>query len=183
MVAIFVGDSALLIGMLIMFLPLLVTELSRPRDGVWGALIVFFGLVLINGKDQFQGSQILAVVSACLLMVRLGIEVAQSRWHQLSEDEKLSLSSKKRWTTSFWQLQSSMQRLLGNLLNGIKFFWPNTKLTKPEKKWIRPEEQLPVDSLGHDKELVVQPSLEEKQTKGVKIGFEPESPLETPEAS
>ena len=50
----------------------------------------------------------LAVVCSALLISRLGSEVAQARWQQLSPDEQQRLRSKERWLTSFQQLATSV---------------------------------------------------------------------------
>ena len=45
MVATLGGLAALLVGLAILLLPLLATELSRPRDSAWGAVMLLLGLV------------------------------------------------------------------------------------------------------------------------------------------
>ena len=184
MVAILFGGSFLFFGLAFMFLPVLITELSRPRDGVWGAVLVFFGLVLITSLDKLQGTPLLAIVTSSLLIGRLGLEVAQSRWHQLSQDEKLNLTSVSRWSTSFVQLNASVSKLGDNFSHRIKFPQASTKTTKSvKKKWIRLEDPIAVDSLVTDKEQVMKPTLEIEPSEGVSVRFEPESRLDAPEDS
>ena len=40
MLATLSGDVCLLFGLALLLLPLLAVELSRPRDGVWGAIVL-----------------------------------------------------------------------------------------------------------------------------------------------
>lgn len=42
------GILALVLGLVILLLPLLATELSRPRDSFWGAVVLLLGLVLVT---------------------------------------------------------------------------------------------------------------------------------------
>ena len=93
MLAIIFGDFSLFIGFGLLLLPLLLTEVSRPRDALWGALFLLLGLVLVINNERFLGSPMIAVLCGALLIGRLGLEVAQSRLLQLSEEEKLRLRS------------------------------------------------------------------------------------------
>ena len=146
MLANLTGDLCLLVGMAVLLLPLLATELSRPRDGLWGAVVLLLGLVLVTSSDLLRGSPMLAVVCGTLLIGRLGSEVAQSRWHQLSSEEKQRLSSRERWITSVQQLLAAMVSLgnsAGAALTALKPSPPTS--AKPEgtsrtgKRWVRPE--------------------------------------------
>ena len=81
------GSLALALGLAVMLLPLLSPELSRPRDAVWGAVLLLLGLVLVTGADRLSGSPMLAVLCGGLLIGRLGGEVMQLRWSQLTPEE------------------------------------------------------------------------------------------------
>ncbi len=149
MLATLTGDLCLLVGLAILLLPLLATELSRPRDGVWGAIVLLLGLVLVTSSDRLRGAPMLAVACGALLISRLGAEVAQARWNQLSSEEQQRLSSSERWTTSVQQLIAAVVSLSGNagsLLSNIKPSVPSTGSTpkregasKSGKRWVRPE--------------------------------------------
>ena len=52
------GLLALPLGLSVLLLPLLLPELSRPRDSAWGALILLLGLVLVTSADRLSGAQI-----------------------------------------------------------------------------------------------------------------------------
>ena len=139
MLVIFLGDLTLILGFAFLLLPLLVTELSRPRDAIWGAVVLLLGLALLDSRDRFSGPLVLVVVLGALLIFRLGIEIAQSRWHQLGTEEKLRFGSLERWTTSLKQTGASIAELGGALRGLIKIssFKPTSKSIK--KKWVRPE--------------------------------------------
>ena len=84
MVASLSGSLALLVGLAVMLLPLLASELSRPRDALWGAVVLLLGLTLVTSADRLTGSPMLAVLCGGLLIGRLGLEVLQLRWRVLS---------------------------------------------------------------------------------------------------
>lgn len=156
MVATLGGLLALPLGLLVLLLPLLATELSRPRDSVWGALVLMLGLVLVTSADRLTGAPMLGVVCGGLLIGRLLVEVGQARWRQLSPEEQQRLASLERWTTSFGQLGATVAGLghqlgaaaagLGQGLGGGSG-GSNPGLARPPaartkatgKRWVRPE--------------------------------------------
>ena len=56
------GALALLLGLAVLLLPLLTPELSRPRDVLWGAVVLLLGLVLVTSADRLTGAPMLGVV-------------------------------------------------------------------------------------------------------------------------
>lgn len=148
MLATFAGDLCLVSGLAVLMLPLLVTELSRPRDGLWGAVVLLLGLVLVTSSDRLRGAPMLAVACAGLLISRLGSEVAQSRWQQLSPEEQQRLKSSERWSTSLQQLSATITTLLSNTGQALGSLKPKAPAAdRPEgssrtgKRWVRPEPQ------------------------------------------
>ena len=139
MLATLSGDLCLLLGLALLLLPLLAVELSRPRDGVWGAVVLLLGLVLVTSTDRLRGSPMLAVLCAGLLIARLGSEVGQARWNCLSETEQQRFTSLDHWRTSFQQLLITTGRV-GEGISGIaKQLKPAGKSVVTGKKWVRPE--------------------------------------------
>lgn len=146
MLAIVAGDLCLMLGLAVLLLPLLATELSRPRDGIWGGIVLLLGLVLVTSSDRLRGAPMLAVISSTMLIARLGAEVAQSRWQRLSSDEQQRLQSKERWSTSMQQLGTSITTLLSNLRKALGSLKPEPAAPKGEegssrsgKRWVRPD--------------------------------------------
>jgi len=93
MVASLSGTLALVVGMAVVLLPLLASELSRPRDATWGAVVLLLGLTLVTSADRLTGSPMLAVLCGGLLIGRLGVEVLQLRWRALTPEEQQRLLS------------------------------------------------------------------------------------------
>ena len=139
MLATLIGELSLLLGLAVLLLPLFTTELSRPRDGAWGALVLILGLVLITSSDRLQGTPMWTVLLGALLISRLGTEVAQSRWQKLSSEEQLRLISSDSWTTSLKQLGASLANLGGKVNELIEQVRPKPKPNVSNKKWVRPE--------------------------------------------
>ena len=139
MLATLSGDLCLIFGLALLLLPLLAVELSRPRDGVWGAVVLLLGLVLVTSNDRLRGAPMLAVLCAALLIGRLSLEVSQARWSALSTDEQRRFASKDHWRTSLEQLLAAVLKLGGGLGELVQQFKPPQAASTPSKKWVRPE--------------------------------------------
>lgn len=147
MLATISGILALLVGLAVLLLPLLVTEMSRPRDALWGAVVLLLGLVLVTSAERLSGAPMLAVLCGGLLIGRLGGEVLQLRWRQLTPEEQQRLSSAERWTTGLNQLAITVGRLLATVTaagSGLAAALkrparPTAGSPKTTKRWVRPE--------------------------------------------
>jgi hypothetical protein len=142
------GSLALLVGLLLLLLPLLASELSRARDSVWGAVVLLLGLVLVTSAERLTGAPMLAVLCGGLLIGRLGVEVGQGRWRLLTEEERQRLWSVERWQTSLSQIGASLGRLLqlaSGVVGGLGSWVAERRAARPAstKKWVRPEAEAP----------------------------------------
>jgi hypothetical protein len=145
------GLLALLLGLAILLLPLLATELSRPRDSVWGAVVLLLGLILVTSADRLTGAPMLGVLCGGLLIGRLAAEVSQGRWRQLSQEEQQRLWSKERWQTSLQQAGATVTHLIaqvGASSTGLGQWLAERRQPKTSgKRWVRPEEPEPADTV------------------------------------
>ncbi|MCP9942206.1 hypothetical protein KBY70_07385 [Cyanobium sp. ATX 6E8] len=145
------GLLALLLGLAILLLPLLATELSRPRDSVWGAVVLLLGLILVTSADRLTGAPMLGVLCGGLLIGRLAAEVSQGRWRQLSQEEQQRLWSKERWQTSLQQAGATVTHLIaqvGASSTGLGQWLAERRQPKTSgKRWVRPEEPEPAGTV------------------------------------
>ena len=144
MVASLSGTLALVVGMAVVLLPLMASELSRPRDATWGAVVLLLGLTLVTGADRLTGSPMLAVLCGGLLIGRLGLEVLQLRWRALTSEEQQRLLSIERWQTSLNELVVTLARgvaavsaATGTVLAALKR--GGGSKTTSGKRWVRSE--------------------------------------------
>ncbi len=139
------GFLALLVGLLLLLLPLLASELSRARDSFWGAVVLLLGLVLVTSSERLTGAPMLAVLCGGLLIGRLGVEVGQARWRQLTDEERQRLWSLERWQTSLNQLGAALFRLLqlaSGVITGLGAWLAERRAARrpaATKRWVRPE--------------------------------------------
>jgi hypothetical protein len=137
------GALALVIGLAVLLLPLLLPEMSRARDAVWGAVVLLLGLVLVTSAERLRGAPMLGVLCGGLLIGRLSVEVAQARWRQLSEQEQQRFWSPQRWQTALQQFGTTAGRLpaLVTQASQVLLEWlQERKQPKASgKRWVRPE--------------------------------------------
>lgn len=170
------GALALLLGLAVLLLPLLAPELSRPRDAVWGAVVLLLGLVLVTSADRLTGAPMLGVLCGGLLIGRLAVEVGQGRWFRLTEQEQQQLWSTERWQTVLGQLQQAVAQLLAIAggAGGVVGSWIAAKKTAKSsgKRWVRPEaEEAPATE-------AVTPSAASAPSSGPTPEPEPTAPAE-----
>ena len=99
----------------------------------------------------------LGVACAGLLISRLGAEVGQARWLQLSVEERQRLGSRERWTTSLQQLTTVLASLVSATTDTLKSLKPDAK-TGTNKLWVRPEQP------SKDADLDTPPSSESSES-------------------
>ena len=132
------GYLFLFVGFFILVLPLILVELSRPRDWLIGSLCSFLGLFLLVENNFLRGSLNLLVIAMSVLYGIMMSEIIRNRFNQLSDEEKKALSTSERWLVSLKQLG----KIVSSVGNGVAMFFKSTfKNEKPQadKKWVRPE--------------------------------------------
>ena len=135
--AVLIGSLALVAGLLLMLLPLVASELARPRDSFWAAVVLLLGLVLVTASDRLTGAPMLGVLCGGLLIGRLGSEVGQQRWGALEPAQQQRFSETSYWTQQLEQVRGAAAKLLS--AGGIIASWLQERLKKPEvsKRWVR----------------------------------------------
>jgi|TARA_B100001741_G_scaffold184346_1_gene151747 hypothetical protein len=135
--AVLIGSLALVAGLLLMLLPLVASELARPRDSLWAAVVLLLGLVLVTASERLTGAPMLGVLCGGLLIGRLGSEVGQQRWEALEIAQQQRLSETSYWVEQLQQLRGAAAKLLAAA--GIVMSWLQERLNKPEvsKRWVR----------------------------------------------
>ena len=139
MVVSILGYLFLVVGLVILALPLMLVELSRPRDWLMGGLFLFLGLFLLVENDLLRGSINLLVISMAILYGKMILEIIQNRWNQLSSQEKKRIGSFQRWFESFKQLGQSFVLLGNGFLNFFTRFTIKSEKPLKEKKWVHPK--------------------------------------------
>ena len=145
------GYFFLFVGLLILALPLMLVELSRPRDWLMGGLFLFLGLFLLVENDLLRGSINLFVFSIAILYGKMILEIIQTRFYQLSSEEKKRIGSFERWFESFKQLGQIFSLIGNGFINFFKSFISKSQKPVIEKKWVRSELKEDINKESVDK--------------------------------
>ena len=113
--AVLIGSLALVAGLLLMLLPLVASELARPRDSLWAAVVLLLGLVLVTASERLTGAPMLGVLCGGLLIGRLGSEVGQQRWEALEIAQQQRLSETSYWVCLLYTSPSPRDRVLSRM--------------------------------------------------------------------
>tara|TARA_Y100001968_G_scaffold223542_1_gene206201 strand:- start:25 stop:543 length:519 start_codon:yes stop_codon:yes gene_type:complete len=133
------GYFFLFVGLLILALPLILVELSRPKDWLMGGLFLFLGLFLLVENEILRGSINLLVLSMAILYGKMILEISQNRWYQLGSEEKKRIGSFQRWFESFKQLGQIFASLGNGFLNLSNRLMTKSEKPLKEKKWVHPD--------------------------------------------
>ena len=133
------GYLFLFVGFFILALPLILVELSRPKDWLMGGLLLFLGLFLEVENEILRGSINLLVISMAILNAKMILEIFQNRWNKLGSEEKKRIGSFQRWFESFKQLGQIFASLGSGFLNFFTSLTTQSKKPLKEKKWVHPE--------------------------------------------
>tara|TARA_B100000579_G_scaffold161783_1_gene131380 strand:- start:2355 stop:2873 length:519 start_codon:yes stop_codon:yes gene_type:complete len=133
------GYFFLFVGLLMLVLPLVLVELSRPRDWLIGSLFLFLGFFFQVENDLLRGSMNLLVVSMTVLYGKMLTEIIQNRWYKLTPEEKNRIGSFDRWLESLKQLSQIFAGISKSVLNFFKSFRLQSENHSKEKKWTHPE--------------------------------------------
>jgi len=133
------GYLFLFVGLLILALPLILVELSRPKDWLMGGLFLFLGLFLLVENEILRGSINLLVISMAILYGKMIFEIFETRWYQLGSEEKKRIGSFQRWFESLKQLGQIFASLVNGFLKFFSSLTPQSEKPLKEKKWVHPE--------------------------------------------
>ena len=138
MLIIFIGTFYLVLGCLFLIIPLLFTELGRPKDLIKSGLIILLGIFLLVYKNIFNLSIGLILTLNAVIVFFNVIEVFTYRWNQLLDKEKFEIKSLNTFKNNFFLILNIIKNGLQNLF----FLGQNKMLLKKnsiKKKWVRNE--------------------------------------------
>tara|TARA_B100000214_G_scaffold335648_1_gene279058 strand:- start:1486 stop:2004 length:519 start_codon:yes stop_codon:yes gene_type:complete len=133
------GYLCFYVGIFVLALPLILVELSRPRDWLIGGLFLFLGVFLFVENDLLSDSINLLLISMAILYGKMILEISQNRWSKLSSQEKKRIGSFQRWFESFKQIGQSFALFGNSLFNFFTRFRIQSQKSAKDKKWVRPE--------------------------------------------
>ena len=132
---IYLGSFYIFIGVIFVFVPIIYLELGRPKDLIKAFFNLLIGFILITKNRTINELFFAILILLTFLIALYVIEIFLSRWNQLTDKEKIKL-------TTFLEFKSNLSKILeainlgfGNFIKSFNFDKNNQNLSK--KKWVR----------------------------------------------
>ena len=132
---IYLGSFYISIGAIFIFVPIFYLELGRPKDLIKAFFNLLIGFILITKNRTINELFFAILILLTFLIALYVIEIFLSRWNQLTDKEKIKL-------TTFLEFKSNLSKILeainlgfGNFIKSFNFDKNNQNLSK--KKWVR----------------------------------------------
>ena len=137
---IYLGSFYIIIGIIFLLVPIIYLELGRPKDLIKAFLNLLIGFILIIKNKTIYESFFVVFLLFTGLVVLYVVELFLSRWYQLTDNEKIKL-------TTFLELRKNISKISEAINLGVRNFakpsnffnfGSNNQNTSP-KKWVRNE--------------------------------------------
>ena len=137
---IYLGSFYIIIGIVFLLVPIIYLELGRPKDLIKAFLNLLIGFILIIKNKTIDESILVVFALFTGLFVLYVVELFLSRWYQLTDNEKIKL-------TTFLELRKNISKISEAINLGVRNFakpsnffnfGSNDQNTSP-KKWVRNE--------------------------------------------
>ena len=103
--ALYLGSFYIFIGATFLFVPLIYLELGRPKDLIKALFNFLIGFILIIKNRLINELFFVILLLLTFLMALYVIEIFLSRWHQLTDKEKIKL-------TTFLEFKNNLSKTL-----------------------------------------------------------------------
>ena len=121
-----------------MLVPLIYLELGRPKDLIKAFFNLLIGFLLIIKSRTINESFFIILLLLTFLVTLYVIEIFLSRWNQLTDKEKIKLTTFLEFKNNLSKLLQAINLGLKNFTRPLDFFNFNSNNKKiSSKKWVR----------------------------------------------
>ena len=137
---IYLGSFYIIIGIVFLLVPIIYLELGRPKDLIKAFLNLLIGFILIIKNKTIYESFFVVFLLFTGLVVLYVVELFLSRWYQLTDNEKIKL-------TTFLELRKNISKISEAINLGVRNFakpsnffnFGSNNQNKTPKRWVRNE--------------------------------------------
>ena len=137
---IYFGSFYIIIGIVFLLVPIIYLELGRPKDLIKAFLNLLIGFILIIKNKTIDEFFFVVFPLFTGLFVLYVVELFLSRWYQLTDNEKIKL-------TTFLELRKNISKISEAINLGVRNFakpsnffnFGRNNQNKSPKKWVRNE--------------------------------------------
>ena len=135
---IYLGSFYIFIGAIFVFVPIIYLELGRPKDLIKAFLNLLIGFILITKNRTINELFFAILVLLTFLIALYVIEIFLSRWNQLTDKEKIKLTTFLEFKNNLSKIIKAINLGFGNFIKSFKFFnFDKINQNLSKKKWVR----------------------------------------------
>ena len=137
---IYLGSFYIIIGIVFLLVPIIYLELGRPKDLIKAFLNLLIGFILIIKNKTIYESFFVVFPLITGLFVLYVVELFLSRWYQLTDNEKIKLTTYLELRKNISKISEAINLGVRNFAKPSNFFnfGSNNQNISP-KKWVRNE--------------------------------------------
>ena len=132
---IYLGSFYVFIGSIFVFVPIIYLELGRPKDLIKAFLNLLIGFILITKNRTINEFFFAILILLTILIALYVIEIFLSRWNQLTDKEKIKLTTFLEFKNNLSKILEAINLGFGNFIKSFNFDKYKQNLSK--KKWVR----------------------------------------------
>ena len=134
----FLGSLYIFIGAIFLLVPLIYLELGRPKDLIKAFFNLLIGFILIIKSRTINESFFIILLLLTFLVTLYVIEIFLSRWNQLTDKEKIKLTTFLEFKNNLSKIIKAINLGFGNFTKSLKFFnFDKINQNLRKKKWVR----------------------------------------------
>ncbi len=135
---IYFGYFYIFLGIIFLLIPLVYLELGRPKDLIKAGLNLIIGIFLIIKNRVFDNVYPAIYLLITLLIVFYVVEIFSYRWNQLTDKEKVKLTTLIEFKNNLSKILEAINLWFSNFKNFTNFFGFNRNNENiNKKKWVR----------------------------------------------
>ena len=135
---IYLGSFYIFIGAIFVFVPIIYLELGRPKDLIKAFLNLLIGFILITKNRTINELFFAILVLLTFLIALYVIEIFLSRWNQLTDKEKIKLTTFLEFKNNFSRILEAINLGFDNFTKPSNFFnFGSNHENTTQKKWVR----------------------------------------------
>tara|TARA_A100001234_G_scaffold45633_1_gene37872 strand:- start:107 stop:556 length:450 start_codon:yes stop_codon:yes gene_type:complete len=134
----YLGSFYIVIGTIFLFVPIIYLELGKPKDLIKAFLNLLIGLILIIKNKTIEESSFVLILFLTVLVIFYLVELFQSRWYQLTDNEKIKLTTFLEFKNNLSKILEAINLGFRNFMKPLNFFnFGSSNKNTTQKKWVR----------------------------------------------
>ena len=135
---VYLGFFYIAIGIIFLSVPLIYLQLGKPKDLIKAFLNLLIGLMLIIKNKAMDGSFYIIFFLLTLLIVLYVGELFFFRWNQLTDQEKIELTTFVEFKSNFTKLLKAINLAFRDFIKSLNFLnFDRNNQNLNQKQWVR----------------------------------------------